>query len=326
MRGSTLPVKLLIGAIALLTFILVSCIQEPPKPLRIGTNVWPGYEPLFLARELGYYGNTPIKLVEYPNLDPNRPYRNGEVEMSATPMNGLLELAQTNPDVRAWLVMDVSDGADAIVAKPEIANLQSLKRRRVGMERSPLAAFVLTRGLEQVGLSLKDVKIVHVELSEQEEALKQGRVDAVVTFEPHRSKLLATGAKILFDSTQIPGEVVDVLVGSKSLLSDHATQLQVLMQGWFRALDYIKNNPEDAARRMARRQGVTPEQFLESLKGLRLVDLEENQKLLGKTNPVLLNGAKRLSQFLEKNKILKQEVEPSPLLDDRLVRNLKDKG
>lgn len=112
MRSFTLPVRLLFVAIALLTFILVSCVPEPLKPLRIGTNVWPGYEPLFLARELGYFGNTPIKLVEYPTLDPNRSYRNGEVEMSATPMSGFLTLAQTNPDVRAWLVIDISDGSD----------------------------------------------------------------------------------------------------------------------------------------------------------------------------------------------------------------------
>ena len=323
MRGLTLPVKLLIVAIAFLTFILASCVPAPLKPLRIGTNVWPGYEPLFLARELGYYGKTPIQLVEYPNFDPNRAYRNGEVEMSATPMTAFLPLAPTHPDVRAWLIMDISNGADAIVAKPAIANLQSLKGRRVGFDRSMLATFVLSRGLEQVGLSLKDVKIVSVELSDQEEAFKQGRVDAIVTFEPYRSNILNAGAKLLFDSTQIPGEVVDVLIGSESLLTTHATQLQVLIQGWFRALDYIEKNPEDAARRMARRQGVTPEQFLSSLKGLQLVTLEENQKLLGKTNSVLLKGTQRLSQFLVENKILKQDVDLNPLLDDRLVRDVK---
>jgi NitT/TauT family transport system substrate-binding protein len=106
--------------------------------------------------------------------------------MSATPMTGFLTLAPTHPDVRAWLIMDISNGADAIVAKPAIANLQSLKGRRVGFDRSMLATFVLSRGLEQVGLSLKDVKIVPVELSDQEEAFKQGRVDAIVTFEPYR--------------------------------------------------------------------------------------------------------------------------------------------
>jgi NitT/TauT family transport system substrate-binding protein len=243
--------------------------------------------------------------------------------MIATPMSGLLILAQTNPEVRALLIMDISQGADAIVAQRAIANLQSLKGRKVGMDRSTLAEFVLSRGLKQVGLSRQDVKIVYVELSDQEEAYKQGRIDAVVTFEPYRSNILKSGAKLLFDSTQIPGEVVDVLAGSKSLLTTHATQLQVFMQGWFRALDYIKKNPEDAARRMAQRQGVTPEQFLKSLKGLHLVTLEENQKILGKTNPVLINGAKRLSQFIVTNKILKQEIDPNRLLDDTLVRGVK---
>lgn len=59
-----------------------------------------------------------------------------------------------------------------------------------------------------------------------------------------------------------------------------------------------------------------------TFKSLRLVNLEENQKLLGQTNPVLLKGTKRLSQFLVQNKILKQEVDPKPLLDDRLIREV----
>lgn len=303
--------------------IVTSCFPAPLKPLRIGTNVWPGYEPLFLARELGYYGNTPIQLVEYPDFDPNRAYRNGEVEMAATPMNGLLTLAETNSDVRAWLIMDISEGADAIVAKPEVGNLQGLKGRKIGMEQSTLATFILTHGLGKVGLSLNDVTIVPIGLAEQEKAFKQGRVDAIVTFEPYRSNLLQAGGKLLFDSSQLSQGVVDVLIGSESLLTTHPTQLQVLIEGWFSALDYIEKNPQDAARRMAQRQGITPEQFLKSLKGLRFVDLEENQELLGKTNPALLNGAKLLSQFLVKNKILKPDVALNPLFDDRLVRNVK---
>ena len=65
--------------------------------------------------------------------------------------------------------------------------------------------------------------------------------------------------------------------------------MQALVDGRFRALDYLIKNPQDAASRIAPRTGVTPEQFLESLKGLSSPNLEENQNLLGKTDPSLLN-------------------------------------
>ena len=34
---------------------LFSCSAEQESPLRVGTNIWPGYEPFYLARDLGYY-------------------------------------------------------------------------------------------------------------------------------------------------------------------------------------------------------------------------------------------------------------------------------
>lgn len=79
-------------------------------------------------------------------------------------------LVETQRNISVVLITDVSNGADVILGKPEIQSLKDLKGRRVG-------------------------------------AFKQGTVDAVVTFEPVRSNLLKSGAKLLFDSTQIPGEI-----------------------------------------------------------------------------------------------------------------------
>ena len=85
------------------------------------------------------------------------------------------------------MVTDISNGADVILAKPEIQSLKDLKGRRVGVDSTALGAFVITRALGQVGLSPKDIEIVSLGVSEQERAFKQGIVDAVVTFEPVRS-------------------------------------------------------------------------------------------------------------------------------------------
>lgn len=324
MRRFTLTVRSLVIAIATLTLILVSCNQQSLKPLRIATNLWTGYEPLHLARDLGYYGDTSIQIVEYAsNIERVRAFRNRDVEITSASLNTVLEIAQTNPDARVLLAVDFSNGADAIVSKPEIKTVQDLKGQKVGLESSTLGVFLLARGLEQVGLSLEDVKTVSVEIPQQEEAFQQGRVDAVVTYGPVRSNLLAAGAESLFDTSQIPAEIVDTLVGREELLTSYATQMQVLGRAWFQVLDYIKKNPEDAARRMAQRQGVTTEQFKKSLNGVRFLTLQENQKLLGKTDASLLNGAKRLSKFMVKNKFLQQKLEPTFLLDNQLVSKIQ---
>lgn len=312
-----------IATVTLCTAILASCTKVEP-PLRVGANVWPGYETLYLARSLGYYDNTPIRLVDYPSgTEEVRAYRNGEIEAAGISIDQALVLAATNPDVKIVVVMDFSNGGDVILGKPEIQNLQGLKSRPVGVESTALGAFIITRALEQKSMSPQDIKIVSLGVSEHERAFKDGKVDAVVTFGSARTKLLAAGAKLLFDSSQIPGEIVDVLIVREEVINKQPKALQALVDGRFRALDYLTKNPQDAASRMAPRTGVTPEQFLESLKGLSSPNLEENQKLLGKTDPSLLNGVKRLSQVMLENKLLPKAVNPAPLLDERLVKNVK---
>jgi NitT/TauT family transport system substrate-binding protein len=312
-----------IATVTLCTAILASCTKVEP-PLRVGANVWPGYETLYLARSLGYYDNTPIRLVDYPSgTEEVRAYRNGEIEAAGISIDQALVLAATNPDVKIVVVMDFSNGGDVILGKPEIPNLQGLKSRPVGVESTALGAFIITRALEQKSMSPQDIKIVSLGVSEHERAFKDGKVDAVVTFGSARTKLLAAGAKLLFDSSQIPGEIVDVLIVREEVINKQPKALQALVDGRFRALDYLTKNPQDAASRMAPRTGVTPEQFLESLKGLSSPNLEENQKLLGKTDPSLLNGVKRLSQVMLENKLLPKAVDSAPLLDERLVKNVK---
>lgn len=323
--GRKLKKSLTLGmaAVTLCTAILASCTKAEP-PLRVGANVWPGYETLYLARSLGYYNNTPIRLVDYPSgTEEVRAYRNGEIEAAGISIDQALVLAATNPDVRIVVVMDFSNGGDVILGKPEIQNVQGLKNRPVGVESTALGAFIITRALEQKGMSPQDIKIVSLGVSEHERAFKQGTVDAVVTFGSARTKLLAAGAKLLFESSQIPGEIVDVLIVRNEVIEKQPKALQALVDGRFRALDYLTKNPQDAAIKIAPRTGVTPEQFLESLKGLRSPDLPENQKLLAKTDPSLLNGVKRLSQVMLDNKLLPKAVDTAALLDDRLVKNVK---
>jgi NitT/TauT family transport system substrate-binding protein len=312
-----------IAALTLGAIVLASCTKAEP-PLRIGANVWPGYETLYLARSLGYYDNTPIRLVDYPSgTEEVRAYRNGEIEGAGISIDQALVLASTNPDVRIVVVMDFSNGGDVILGQPEIKNLKALKGRPVGVESSALGAFIITRALEQQGMSPKDIKIISLGVSEHERAFKKGTVDAVVTFGAARTKLLASGAKQLFDSSQIPGEIVDVLILREDVINKQPKAVQALVDGRFRALDYLNKNPQDAASRIAPRTGVTAEQFLESLTGLSSPNLQENQKLLGKIDPLLLKGVTRLSQLMLDNKLLPKAIDPAPLLDDRLVKKVK---
>lgn len=319
-------VKYLIFSIVtgILAIALTNCTTAPSSLLRIGANLWTGYETLYLARDLGYYDQQPIKLVDYPSgTEEVRAYRNHEIEGAGLSIDQALSIAATQDNIKIITIMDVSHGGDVILGKPEIANIKALKGRRVGVESTALGAFFISRALEKNGMSVKDIQIVSLELTEHERAYKQGKVDAVVTFGPARIKLLAAGAKLLFDSSQIPGEIVDILAVSNEAITNSSDTIQSLVNGRFRALDYLEKNPQDAASRIAKRTQVTPEQILNAFKGLRQPNLQQNQKLLDKSDPALVNSMRKLVQIMVENKLLPKAIDPVNLLDDRFIKNAK---
>jgi len=116
-------------------------------------------------------------------------------------------------------------------------------------------------------MKASEVKVVPMESNEQPGAFEKGQVDAAVTFDPYREQLLRAGAKSVFDSTQIPGEIVDLIAMRMGILDAQPKSVQALLAGWFMAVDYLKRQPQDAAQRMGIRQQISGEQFLKTLQG-----------------------------------------------------------
>lgn len=307
-----------------LILLAAACEQPPPERLRIASNQWPGYEPLYLARELGYFDGTPVRLYELPSAsEVINAFRNRAIDIAALTLDEALLLVQDDIDVRVLLVMDVSNGADVVMAKPAIKSLHELRGKRVGLESFALGAYMLSRTLDAAGLAPADIRVVPLTVDKHEEAYRSDMVDAVVTFEPVRSRLLKAGAHVLFDSSRIPNEIFDVLVVHADVYRRRPADMKLLANTWFRALDYLKENPQDASRRMAGRVDLGSVEFLEALQGLSLPDRALNLKLLGPDNPTLLVPARRLANVMLSQKLIERPVDPSKLLDPDNAEKLR---
>jgi len=178
---------------------------------------------------------------------------------------------------------------------------------------------VLSRALALNGMRASDVNVVHLESNEQTSAFEKGSVDGAVTFDPYRAQFLKAGATTLFDSTRIPGEIVDLLAVRASVIEKRPKAVQTLLTGWFGAIDYINREPMDAAKRMGIRQQTSGEQFLEAQKGIHVPSREENLKMLGGTSPELIVSGRRLMALMLEEKLLRSGLEietvlaPAPL-------------
>jgi NitT/TauT family transport system substrate-binding protein len=309
-------------ACAAALLLVAACGGQSDRALRIGTNVWIGSEPLYLARELGRLDNTTVQLVEYPSAsEVLRAYRNQAIDGMVITLDELFGLAADGLRPRIILVVDVSNGADVVVGRRGMKTMRDLKGKSVAVESSALGAFVLSRALAVNDMQASDVNVVHVESNEQPGAFERGQVDGAVTFDPYRGQMLRAGATTLFDSTQIPGEIVDLLAVRESALDEHRHRIQALLAGWFDALDYLRHEPTDAARRMGIRQQTTGEQYLQALQGIHVPSREENLAMLGGSAPRLAVTGQRLKTLMTESKLLPRDVDigsvlaPGPLTE-----------
>src|SRR6478736_1332688 len=265
--------QLCVLACLVLALALAGCMREPETALRIGTNVWIGSEPLYLARELGRLDPATVQLVEYPSAsEVLRAFRNQAIDGMVISLDELFELAVDGLQPRIILVVDVSHGADVVVGRRGMKTMRDLKDKSVDVE-------------------------------------------SAVTFDPYRAQFLKAGAATLFDSTQIPGEIVDLLAVRASVIDKEPKAIQALLTGWFGAIDYIKREPVDAARRMGIRQQTSGEQFQQAQRGLHVPSREENLRMLGGAQPELATTGRRLMALMLEAKLLRSDLEIERVLE-----------
>jgi len=304
--------------------LVAGCTPAPVEPIRLGTNVWAGYEPLYLARSLGWLDEPKIKLVEFMSTTPVlRAMRDHTLEAAAMTLDEALILYQDDPDIRIVLVMDESTGADVLLARPGITNLHELKGKRVAAETTALGAYMISRALDRGQLQLSDITLISLPANEHAAAFKHGKVDAVITFEPVKSELLREGAELIFDSSNIPGEIVDVLVVHDDALAKHRERLVQLLGIWFQATRYLVENPDDAAKRIQPRVKLSVSEVLAQYVGLKLPDVDENLTVLGGGEDAkLLGSAHRMADLMMVRQLIRNHPQAS-LMDASLLRSLE---
>ncbi len=291
-----------------------------PPLTRVGSIVWIGYEPLFLARELGLYDPRRLRLVEMPsNTSSLMLLATGDIEAAALTLDECLLAREGGVDLRVILVFDYSAGADVVMARPDIVRLDDLKGRRIGVEETAASALVLAKVLEHAGLAPQEVEKVRLTSGGQAEAYRAKRVDAVVSWEPFATQLEADGARRLFDSRAIPGLLVDVLVARADALDAAPDNFRALVAGHFQAQEHLHSMSDDALGRMAPRLRLNHDDIRTALQGIRMLDRAANRDWLGGASPRLEGAAAELAQAMRPLGLLQRAPDLRGLADPRFL-------
>jgi NitT/TauT family transport system substrate-binding protein len=271
---------MLLGLAALAAGLLTGC-QRPDPPLRVGVNLWPPGELLYLAHERGFFAEEglDLRLVEFTSLsDSRRAFSQGKLDgFAATIIDVMTVRDLAARDARVVRVMNVSEGADLIIARTDLGEVTALRGARVGVEPASLGLYLLARALERHGLALADVTLVAMDQSLMVEGLHNRLVEAVVIHPPEYLRLHGDpNYHALFTSADIPGEIVDVYAFDAAVIARRPEAMAAFHRGLDRAFDYYRAEPGAALAIMARRHQLDPEEFARSLhEGIVLVAPEQ---------------------------------------------------
>lgn len=259
---------------------LLACSSPDAQPLRIATSRWPGYELLFLADSLGFFAQAGVRvqLLEFLGTgESRRALERGRVDAAGLTSVDLLFAQRSGPSKpRAVYVIDSSRGGDVILGRPPADHLQALRGRRIGIEPASINLLVLDQALHSVGLDLVDVTTVPLNPSAMKTAFLAGEVDAVTSYSPYAEDIAALpGVVTLFDNSQIPDLVVDLLAVDSRSLSTRQADWQRVIAALEQARQYLLDEPQAALAMIADHLGIDIEQTRQALAGLRFIGLDE---------------------------------------------------
>jgi NitT/TauT family transport system substrate-binding protein len=164
-----------------------------------------------------------------------------------TNMDALTIPAVGGVDSTALIVGDFSNGNDGIVSKTA-TTVAELAGGSINLVELSVSHYLLARALEKAGLSERDLTVVNTSDADIVSVFTGTEdVQNVVTWNPLLSEVAAhPGATRLFDSAEIPGEIIDMMVVNTATLEENPAFGKALVGAWYETLAIMRGSDEAA--------------------------------------------------------------------------------
>jgi len=154
-------------------------------------------------------------------------------------------------DSSAIIMGDYSNGNDGVVLKGKGKKLADIKGQKVNLVELSVSHYLMARALSTVGMSERDVKVVNTSDADIVGAFATPASTAVVTWKPQLSEVLKTpNTTLVFDSSKVPGEIMDLMVVNAATLKANPKLGKALVGAWYETLAVMSKN--DAAGKAAK--------------------------------------------------------------------------
>ena len=195
----------------------------------VGWSVYAGWNPYFYMMKSGLlkkwgdkYGvNIKLQRFDYAASLDSFVAKNVDA-CTMTNMEALDMPAASGIDTTVLVVGDYSNGNDQVLVRGDL-NFASLPSTRTMLVQKTVSEYLLERGMTMNGQAsrLKSLQLINTSDSDIAQAFLNNKSNqAVVTWKPLVTQILDgdRGVHAIFDSSKIPGEILDLLVIRTELL------------------------------------------------------------------------------------------------------------
>ncbi|MBQ6629472.1 MAG: ABC transporter substrate-binding protein [Methanobrevibacter sp.] len=207
---------------------------------------------LFVADAQGKFAENGIntKLVQFNNGgDLMTAMASGDVDVGYVGITPVLSSIEKGVPVKVISAAQ-TEGSGIVVAKDSgINSVSDLAGKKIATPGdASIQHMLLKYYLGQNGMSIDDLKVSAMKVPSMNDALKTGKIDGMITFEPYVTIAEENGAKVLVDSSEIlPNHPCCVVVASDDFIKNHENETKTILEIHENATAYINNNTDEAA-------------------------------------------------------------------------------
>lgn len=244
----------LIMGVAVATSLATGAFAAPKKSFKVAWSIYVGWMPWGYAADNGIvrkwadkYG-LDISVTQFNDYAESiNQYTAGAYDaLTVTNMDALSVPCAGGVDTTALIVGDFSNGNDAVILKDKAA-LADIKGQKVNLVQFSVSDYLLARALDGAKMTERDLTEVNTSDADMIAAYKTPEVTAVVTWNPLVSEILTIpGAHKVFDSSKIPGEIMDLMVVNTATLKDNPAFGKALVGIWYDTMALMAGDTETA--------------------------------------------------------------------------------
>ncbi len=320
-----------VGVIAAFGALAASFAAQAATAAKIGTVIWIGYGPFYVADQLDLFKKSGVKVTMQVFNDPALippAVTGGSVDGGMITYDQVISSVSKGSTMKVVMPIDYSNGGDAIVATKDITSIAQFKGQKIAFNPLSPSDFLLSYALQTNKLSEKDVKPVNMPPEGVPAAMASGGVKIGVTYEPSVSEIVAMdgGNKyhVIYSTKDAPGLITDVLVFKSEVIKKNPALVKALIQGYIDGLDYMKKNPAEAAKIIGKVMGISDKEVLEQMTGVFNPTFPEFAKVFAKSADTvsLFTSGAVISKILKAKGEIKTIPKTEDTFDDSIARSM----